>query len=399
MLKPANVVQRPGTTDPVIAGNASGVRVLCSAAALPIYNILLQEARSGNHWARLVVSGIAELSAGRLTMNNVFVRQGAGLAYGRGAFYVVLPGVTCTFEQLDNGAYILLHMTADTNYYKLQSKGHRPGLWKAKKKGDAWKADFIANGQITPKENRFVVIADAAHDHQDKAASKSAESLASQNATISRQIETAGFDMHFTPGKGRIGGLKNARQALGAERHRDLHETAQLLANTMYRARDIEGVLWFSDWGGSGVLTQAMQILVDQGISLDKHAILMNHPTTQPSKAMELGLKLGLKPEGKGRVSGYHPDELVGHLGFLDTPLSKYHRLKHDADYGSKELLKDTLAGAGNLTSTGLSGIGVGATVGVVGSAVAASPVVVWGGAILAVFSAVNSIQKTLRRK
>ena len=62
MLKPANVVQRPGTTDPVIAGNASGVRVLCSAAALPIYNILLQEARSGNHWARLVVSGIAELN-------------------------------------------------------------------------------------------------------------------------------------------------------------------------------------------------------------------------------------------------------------------------------------------------------------------------------------------------
>lgn len=87
MLNPSRIISKPGTSSAVIAGNSAGVRVLCSPLALPIYNSLVDLAKT-NHWARLVVSGISSLSSGRLHMDNIFVKTGAGLAYGRGAFYV-----------------------------------------------------------------------------------------------------------------------------------------------------------------------------------------------------------------------------------------------------------------------------------------------------------------------
>ena len=81
MLNPSPITPQPGTSNLTIAGKSAGVRVQCSAGALPHYNSMVKLAQNGNHWARLAVSGIVGLSSGRLNMNNVFVRKGAGIAY------------------------------------------------------------------------------------------------------------------------------------------------------------------------------------------------------------------------------------------------------------------------------------------------------------------------------
>lgn len=51
------------------------------------------------------------------------------------------------------------------------------------------------------------------------------------------------FDLHFTPGKKCIGGLRNLQQAYKAETDASLHESAILLADTMASARTIEEAL------------------------------------------------------------------------------------------------------------------------------------------------------------
>ena len=78
-----------------------------------------------------------------------------------------------------------------------------------------------------------------------------------------------GFDLHFTPGGGGIRGLKKAKEAISTGKDRKIVESAIVLANTMYQAHNQNGIIWFSDYGGSAILTRALQILQrEKGISL-----------------------------------------------------------------------------------------------------------------------------------
>ncbi|WP_299596734.1 hypothetical protein [uncultured Microbulbifer sp.] len=63
----------------------------------------------------------------------------------------------------------------------------------------------------------------------------------------------------------------------------------------MAAARDVEGVAWAADFGGSAVLTQAMQILVDKGVSLKKHTVYFHKPRTSPAKALKLAHQLQMR--------------------------------------------------------------------------------------------------------
>lgn len=309
---------KPGTTDAVIAGNSAGVRVLCSKQALPVYDNLVKLAKT-NHWARLVVSGICGLSSGRLNSKNVFVDKKAPIAYDKKFFYVVLPGVTATFKELDNGSYILQHLNADTNYVELQKATERPGLWRVYKDIDR-KPDVVENGMIKNEKYRPVMIPDMSIDDPNTIALASHDDLIQVNDTIASMVRNDGFDLHYTPGGSGIVGLKRAEEALAGAKNRDIVKSATLLADTMFKARDIEGVLWYSDWGGSAVLTRALQILVrEKGVKLENHSIFLNRPTSKPKQAIELAKLLGLQPLGKGKKTGLRMDEIRGHIMHTDV--------------------------------------------------------------------------------
>lgn len=155
-----------------------------------------------------------------------------------------------------------------------------------------------------------------------------------------------------------------------------LQESSQILAATMYQARNIKSITWFSDWGGSGVLTQAMRHLSDQQVTLDKHCILMNHPTTRPGQAEALARRLKLDPiSGGGK--GNKLDELFGRLVILDKPFSAIQRMRKDDSYSGTQLALD---GGKNALNAGNFATGAIGALGTAGIITATSPLIVAGG-------------------
>ncbi len=357
-MSPGSQLSRPTQIGP-----SNGKRVLCSQQALPVFNNLLSLAKSGNHWAGLVVRGIQGLNSGKLHKDNIFVEKKKSLAYGKGAFHIVLPGVTASLEELPNGTYILQRIKTDGNYQAMQEASAKPGLWRVSKN---LVPAFQGDGAALNKEYRPVVITDMAKDDIKNIAKFAHNELIEVDGTIKNMVKDYGFDMHHTPGEGGIVGLKKAQSALATSKETVVTQSAILLANTMYQARKVNGVLWYSDWGGSAVLTRAMEILhYEKNISLSNHSIYMNRPTTKANYALELGEKLGLTPNAKGKNTGLHPKEIVGNMLFSDV--SKKGAFKATAFGFGVAGAAFSLAGA---TATIAGGIGVVGSLLFVGNAV-----------------------------
>ncbi len=406
MSSPGNFIPVPAVSDPVIAGkNKTGIAVYCTQDALTEYNGLVALAQSGNYWAQAIVKGISGLASSRLSMDNVFTEPGK-IAYGPGIFYVALPGVTATFEALTNGSFKLMSLKIDPgnpNYFQGQRAQRNPGLWRVKREtefgsdSDYWKATFVRNGQLFKKhQDRYVVISDLSFSEVDEAARYASASLQGINSTVRDLIERRGFDMHFTPGNQRADGLVNSKQAINRVTPAAMiRDSAQVLAHTMYLARNNDNIQWFSDWDGSKVLTQAMQMLVNQNVKLDKHTILMNHPTSRPSQALRLGEALGLKPfDDRGVISKGIPSgkEIIGRLGFLDLPMASLKRLFQGKTSPKQALVRSTDS-ALSLTGSTVSALGVLAAV---GFTAAGSPIV---GAVGAAVSVTNLIVNAYRNR
>jgi hypothetical protein len=301
-----------------IAGKSAGRKVRCSPQALPVYDSLVGLATSGNYWARLIVQGIRGLTSGRLHMDNVYVKQETSIAYGRGLFYLVLPGIRATLEDCADGTFTLQTLQADLSYLQGQKDQSKPGLWRVRSRGDSLTAELQADGTIERKESRPVVIADRATDTPETVALRAHRDLEKTDNTLRMTVAHSGFDLHHTPGPSIIG-LKSARKALSTELDKEIIESAILLANTMYRASSVPGVTWFADWGGSAVLTRAMQILSQEKLAVfDRHRIILNRPTSNSSQAEKLAKTLNMGFIEKR--TGITPREIVGN--HLHTDLS-----------------------------------------------------------------------------
>ena len=358
--KPSNQVR-------AIAGKHSGNLVTCSPSAQPIYNALEHKAKCGNHWARITVAGLQSLCAGRMHLNNAFIKPATNISYGHDEFFLILPGCKATVEKQSNGQFRVLYIEADMNYGTLQQHAKKPGLWRADSNDGNWEATYLKNGHIKGKQDRVVAITDSVGRDPDEILEQSVSYVSS--ASISGggfNLNKNGFDMHHTPGTRMIGGMKNIRQTSMAARDPDLHESALLLAKTMYNARGIDDVRWVSVRGGSGVLTQAMQILVDQGITLKNHAVQFCAPTTNVTKAVALAKSLELSKD-----RNYHSQRRLLDLnqsiggGMLSGYIVPYQRLKNEKDYDSLKFIGDLYKGTNSIKAVGVTTIAVGSAVGI----------------------------------
>lgn len=294
-----------------IAGKHSGKRVLCeNGHVLTAFNQLRTLALQGNYWAQLSINGIHGLAAGRLHQNNVFVRQDAPLANGRGRFFMILPGIRATFEDLANGTFMLVGLSVDGNYTDLQLKAEKPGLYKVKK--DVSEAKLQADGNIEKENQRVVVVADRSPESPLTIAAQTINYAAGYETLPKRNIERKGFDLHYTPGKKGIVGLKSTRDMLKYADDPTLAESATLLANAMYNARNIEDVIWMSSLGGSAILTKALEILSQSGtVKLDKHILYLHHPTSNSQSVFQYAAKLGVE-DIKQKTSALSVNEIRG---------------------------------------------------------------------------------------
>lgn len=332
----------------VIAGKFGGRKVECVPALVNRYKGLLTAANSGNHWARLAVKELQSLTTGRAGKSNVFVRSTGAVntKVGNEEFYIFLPGIRATGEALPNGRYKIVNMVLDPGYFKAIAN-NKPGLYHVKY-SDGWQAKYSGDGTITNKENRVVAICDTRYRHPDDAAKSAAAKVVHAPGALKkgRLFNSAGFDMHYSPSGSPLGGLRR----YDAIKSDEVHGSAKLLAEQMYAARNIEGVNWVSERGGSVVLTQAMELLVQQGVKLDKHAAFMVLPSSSPRKAVKLAHKLNLVKDEDFIKTGY-----VDGVNTLSSLGAAFSRIKNTDDpYGWGSAAKE--AGLGLLKqSAGLS--------------------------------------------
>ena len=310
MLTANRLKVREGTT--IIAGKSSGRKVLCSNRVLPVYNNLVSLSVS-NYWASLIVKSIVGLTSGRLAKDNIYIKNGTSIAYGKGeAFYLVLPGVTASLEEHPNGGFILQTLNVDMQYAELQRNAQNPGLWRVGQLIDK-KPEFLSDGSVSKVDIRPVVISDMTASELRDVIPAVHESLLDVKATEGT-TKNYGFDLHFTPGGSGIMGLKKAKDATSSDKDKKIVNSAMLLANTMYQARNQKGIIWFSDYGGSAILTRALQILHrEKGVSLEHHSIFMNHPTSMSKEAVIAAQDLGLTEMDK-KTGSLNPKEFIGHF-------------------------------------------------------------------------------------
>jgi hypothetical protein len=281
---------------PTIAGAAAGRRVTIHPGLHNTYKRLEQAALRGNHWARIAVKELNALTTGLSGKNNVYRRPFGSPknAVGEQALYVFLPGLKATVYPGAVGQYHVTELVLDANYFEATEEIRdrtRMGLYRTRP-GDeeTWDTEYVKDGKVATQEGRLVVIADAGYESANDAADAIMPRAIKHPDVPAHMVRQNGGDLHFTPGDERLGGMIRYN-ALNEDSSR---ASALHLAASMAQAKNIKGVNWVADKGGSVVLTQAMQILVDKGITLKEHTAYLYHPRTSPGDALRLAHKLKL---------------------------------------------------------------------------------------------------------
>ncbi|MCQ3828652.1 hypothetical protein HXX02_04290 [Microbulbifer elongatus] len=335
-----------------IAGANSGKPVTIVEDQEPTYHELVKLARRGNYWAQITVNGIHELTAGRLHQNNIFIKPDALNKGGSEQFVAIFPGCKVTVEKLPSDTYKVLKLEANLQYGELIKTAQKPGLYKAELKGGGeWKVSPHKKAVISNEKNRSVAICDTGYDGPGDAAESASLGLAATPFTGGAiRVNGDGFDMHYTPGEARIGGLRNYRAAIRPLKIDSLHESALLLAGTMYQSRDIQGVGWVAEYGGSAVLTQALRILADRGVKLTKHTAFFYEPTTPPNQALKAAHDVGLKLDRKLSKANFL--NVVGNSGQLAVICNRLIR-EDKTSYTLAKACADTVAHGKSLQGFG----------------------------------------------
>lgn len=277
----------------------------------------------------LAIKGIQGLTSGVTHTRNVFVKDSTALA-GLRRFYMVLPGCIATIEKLSNGEFLLWSLDLNDKFLELQKIGKKPGTYRAKMQNNLWTTKFVNNGGIKKEKDRVVVIPDSGSGDPDETINYAIDYVYNAHVTGGEhRMSVNGFDMHFTPGEAKIGGLRRIVQAWNAETDPRLHESAQLLAKTMSDAKGVEGVAWVAEHGGAGVMAQAMRILLDHKIRLEKHTYFLCNPTALQTTVEKLGKDLGMTVHGGYSINKpFHISELIGGMGVGGGYYSAYKRYK-----------------------------------------------------------------------
>lgn len=354
----------------VVHGASAGIPVSIKTELAPVYRNMERLAKQGNHWARLCVYHLQSLSSNQFK-NNVFVHDNGRLEQF-GEYTMILPGCKASFRKNQKGQFYIYALEADSNYMDLQKSGGAPGLFEINRSGQSdWSSTFSPNGNIKKEKGRVVTVSDRERELSTAVINGARAAGSAPIGGGSYITKLNGFDLHFTPGRNKIGGLRNITQARNAAIDPELHESALLLARTMENAKQITGVSWISEGGGSGVLTQAMKILKDKKISFkdsDHHAYF-NGITTDLLVAEQLARDLDLKfTRSTHKRNLLHPSQLIGAgvLGGYRASLDRFRQdKKHTVLKVGTDVVKETSAFTSAAGTLGLSGAAVAAAFGV----------------------------------
>ncbi|KEQ16374.1 hypothetical protein [Endozoicomonas numazuensis] len=204
------------------------------------------------------------------------------------------------------------------DYSQLQESYQAPDLHRAYREDRVWETEIAENNKVKSRSVISVVaVSDTGFSKSSDAAVRVGPRI---KKTVNSSVDTTGFDLFFTPGKGRIAGLSNLRQAMKADTDKSLNEASVLLANIMKDARKEENITWFADFGGVAILTQAMNILNRHNLKLTGHKLYLHRPTARKDSIYKLSQSLGMTVDRTFVTSNpLNTNELIG-SGSLTLP-------------------------------------------------------------------------------
>lgn len=376
----------------VIAGQNAGRRVTLAPAIAPGWKRLEVAAKDGNHWALLAVKHLTALSSGALGKSNVYVRPQGKVQGGNQTYIVFLPGLKATVLGLANSSYYVSELVLDANYFEANNEIRqrtRMGLYRVTPGGEGgWQTKFVEGGNITPQDSRLVAIADAGYGGANAAAREIVPRAMKQPGVPTASVRQQGCDLHFTPGKKRLGGLiRYNSMAIDSSRASALH-----LAETMFQARNVSGVIWLADQGGSAVVTQAMRILADRDVSLKGHTAYLYKPRTSPGNALLLAHSLKLTVNEAFANTGWDVQGALSQLSVAGA------RLNNESDpynrgYHAQSWVNGLVKAAGPVGVASASAAAMGASIPMIAGVVAA---ISTGGVV---YSLGQSLTEDLRHK
>lgn len=375
--------------DSLMNSLSNGKKVVLSPTAKPVFDQLLRLQRQNNYHATEVIKGLASLQSGTIFQSNIFVAPGSHMNRGRETFFMLLPGCKVFLERKQNDDIRVVSFEADVGYLKVQQESvEKPRLYEAVHDGDSWVAGNIATQKVKNTKRRVVAISDRGREDANDAANQAALRVVSASTVNGKHLKQDGFDLHYTPGSGRVGGLINRKKALNPEGDKSIHESAVALARSMYMAKDIEGVSWVSEFGGSGVLTQAMSILDQNNIKLAKHEIFLHRPSTSTYKAIKLAHNLGMKLDGEKVVQA----DFLDYMGNSEQLETIAFRLKNEEGYTKGKAFSDVKGQIGTAQGVAALGISVGAGVAAALGISATAGTAAAGPALMAFIKAVSGV-------
>jgi len=344
----------------IIAGEKSANSVIIMPHLEETYTDLKAMEKT-YYWATIAVNEIRALSSGHYK-SSVFIHADEILSESTQQFKMVVPGCEISFIKCSSGEYLINKMEVNKLYPKMQEDGDKPGFYSVRyDKSAGWIPTYQPDGQVKNEQYRTVAITDQYEKIEDAAQTAG---LQLGNAPISPGtsiLKDSGFDMHFTPGKDKIGGAMNISQARNAATSESLHESALQLARAVEKAKDVHGVRWISVEGGSGVLTQAMAILKTKDISFKdtKHHVFFSHLTTDLVIAQQLATDIGLKFGNRVKsASHFRLNESAGALGVIGGHIAAWRRFKQDPKRTrlmlTGDMIRETLGSYGAVKAAGV---------------------------------------------
>lgn len=329
------------------------------------YNDLKRLAGAGNYWALLAVHEINSLLSSNVFKPNVYTHVEAG-TNGYKIYKLVLPGCTVYAHKQGSGFFIY-RIEADSSFHKLQEGLKKPGLHSVvRSEQDRWQSSFVANGKVNLEAGRLVAVS-GQHATIKEAIENSVDAMTSSSVNID-DLTLRGFDLHFTPPVNRTEVEESNRQiAANPETSKALHESALLLAMSMTGAKNIKMVRWVTEGAGSGVMTQAMQILKDKNISFrdTKHKVFFSGISTNLVKAEQLARDLELDIR-RYNYSRNHlvPGQLFG-AGLFSGYAATWKRFRQDKKHTLLKMSADAFNETSKLAKPVTIGLGVAVGLGV----------------------------------
>lgn len=278
------------STLPVVAGAASGKRIRCTTELKPVVDQLIRASEKCSYWPTIAVRELRALSSGLIGKKNVYVQPGQKDALGNQLFIVFLPGLKAVLQKWAVDEYCIIEMTLDENYFEATSDDNRTGLYRVEPRArNLWATEYVSDGRVLEKDGRIVTVADAGKKNANQVADVTARNIMpTLDPRTKAALRNDGFDLHHTGGSNSLGSL--IRYSAFSNNH--ARASAVLLAETMTNAKTLKNVFWVADHGGSVVLTQAMKILVDRGVTLQDHLVFFQDCKSSPAEATRLAHRL-----------------------------------------------------------------------------------------------------------